>query len=293
MNLIVGATGMVGTEVCRLLTAAGQPVKALVRATSDPAKVEKLKSLGVTVVPGDLREAASLRAACQGVSAVIATASSMPFAYTPGENSPDRTDQAGYLSLIAEAREAGVKQFVYTSFPPVSVAFPLQNAKRAVEEGLRGSGLTYTILQASYFNELWLSPAVGFDYANRKAALYGTGENPISWISYLDVAQFAAASLANPAARNVTLEVGGPAGISPTGVVKIFEKIGGKPFEVTLVPVETLQGQLAGAADPMQQSFVGLMIGYAGQPAMDMTAILKSFPLKLKTVEDYARSVML
>jgi hypothetical protein len=32
------------------LAAAGKPVKALVRATSDPAKVEKLKSLGATVV---------------------------------------------------------------------------------------------------------------------------------------------------------------------------------------------------------------------------------------------------
>ena len=75
-------------------------------------------------------------------------------------------------------------------------------------------------------------------------------------------------------------------------MVKIFEKIGGKPFEVTLVPVEALQGQLAGATDPMQKSFVGLMIGYASDPAIDMNATLKTFPLKLKTVEEYARSVM-
>ena len=292
MNLIIGATGMVGTEICRLLTAARKPVKALVRVTSDPAKVEKLKSLGATVVQGDLRDGASLKVACQGVSAVITTASAMPFAYKPDENTPQTTDQDGYLSLVAAAREAGVQQFVYTSFPPMATSFPLQDAKRAVEERLRGSGLTYTILQPTAFDEVWLSPAVGFDYPNRKAAIYGTGENLISWISFLDVAQFAVASLDNPAARNTTLKLGGPESISPLNAVKIFEKVGGKPFEVTHVPVDVLQGQLAGATDPMQKSFAALMLYLASAAAIDMTATLKAFPLKLRTVEEYARSVM-
>lgn len=292
MNLIVGSTGMVGSETCRLLAAAGKPVKALVRASSDPAKVAKLKALGVSVAQGDLRDAASLKAACKGVSAVIVTASAMPFSYQPGANTPQTTDQEGILSLIAAAKEAGVKQFVYTSFPDMPGSFPLQDAKRAVEAGMRRSGLTYTILQPTFFAEVWLSPATGFDFPKHKAAIYGTGNNPISWISFLDVAQFAAASLDNPAARNVTLPLGGPAGISPLNVVKIFEKAGGKPFEVSHVPVEALQAQLAGAADPMQKSFTGLMIGLASSTAIDMTATLKAFPLKLRSVEEYAKSVM-
>jgi uncharacterized protein YbjT (DUF2867 family) len=291
MNLVIGSTGMVGSEICRLLAAAGKPVKALVRASSDKAKVEKLKALGANVVQADLREAASLKAACKGVSAVIVTASSMPFCYQPGVNSPQNTDQAGMLSLVAAAKEAGVQQFVYTSFPPMGAIFPLQDAKRAVEASLRTSGMIYTILHPTFFNEVWLNPAAGFDYANHKAAIYGNGENPISWISFLDVAQFAAACVDNPAARNVTLPLGGPAGISPLGVVKIFEKVGGKPFEVSHVPVEALQAQLAGTDDPFQKSFAGLMIGYAGATAIDMQATLKAFPLKLSSVEDYAKSV--
>ncbi len=292
MNLVVGSTGMLGSEICRLLATAGKPVKALVRNSSDPAKVEKLKSLGVTVVQGDLRDAASLKAACKGVSAVITSASSMPFSYQPDVNTPHATDQEGYLSLVAAAREAGVKQFVYTSFPPMGASFPLQDAKRAVEASLRSSGMTYTILQPTFFTEAWLHPGTGFDYPNRKASVYGSGENPISWISFLDVAQFAVASLDNPAARNAVLPLGGPAGISPLGVIKIFERVGGKPFEVTKVPVEALQGQLAGATDPFQKSFAGLMISYANSKAIDMTATLKAFPLKLRSVEEYAKSVM-
>jgi uncharacterized protein YbjT (DUF2867 family) len=292
MNLVVGATGMVGTEICRLIARSGKPVKALVRASSDSSKVENLKRLGATVVQGDLRDRISLKSACHGVKVVISTASAMPFAYAPGENTPQNCDQDGCLNLIDVAREAGVQQFIYTSFPPMAASFPLQDAKRAVEARLRDSGLMHTILRPTYFTEVWLSPAVGFDHSNFKAAVYGTGDNTISWISFLDVAQFAVASLDNPAARNTTLDLGGPEGLSPCSVVKIFEKIGGQDFEMTRVPVEALQGQMAGATDPMQKSFVGLMLGYASATAIDMTATLKTFPLKLRTVEAYARSVM-
>ncbi len=244
MNLVVGATGMVGGEICRLLATSGKPFKALVRASSNAAKVENLKRLGATVVQGDLRDRVSLENACQGVNAVVSTASAMPFAYSPGENTPQSADQNGCLSLIDVAREAGVQQFVYTSFPQMTPSFPLQNAKRAVEARLRDSGLPYTILRPTYFTEVWLSPATGFDHSNFKATVYGTGENAISWISFLDVAQFAVASLDSPAARNATLELGGPERLTPRDVVKIFEKIGGKAFETAYVPVEALQGQL-------------------------------------------------
>jgi NADH dehydrogenase len=292
MILVIGATGMVGGEICRLLRAAGRPVRALIRSTADSAKKESLAQLGASLVQGDLRDRQSLRAACEGVNAVITTASAMPFAYQPGENTPQTTDQDGYLSLIAAAHEAGVQQFVYTSFAPMVASFPLQDAKRAVEARLRGSGLSYTILQPSFFMEAWLGPMVGFDYPNRKATIYGTGENPISWISFLDVARFAVACLDNSAARNASLELGGPAALSPLQVVKIFENAGGAPFEVQHVPVEVLQGQLAAAEDPMQKSFTGLMISYAAGQPIDMSSTLRSFPFELKTVEEYARSVM-
>jgi uncharacterized protein YbjT (DUF2867 family) len=55
--------------------------------------------------------------------------------------------------------------------------------------------------------EAWLSPVVGFDAANAKATVYGTGQNPISWIAIQDVARFAVASLDHPAAKNATLEL--------------------------------------------------------------------------------------
>jgi len=70
--------------------------------------------------------------------------------------------------------------------------------------------------------------------SGERPVIYGTGDNRISWISFLDVAQFVAASLDHPIARNATMELGGAEGLSPLEVVKIFEKAGGRPFEVTV-----------------------------------------------------------
>lgn len=291
MILVVGATGVLGSEICGQLAARGKCVRALTRVTSDPAKVDRLRAFGAEIVTGDLRDADSLRAACRNVSAIVATASALPFAYQPGVNSPQTTDRDGVLSLIAAARDAGVQRFVYISFPPVAVSFPLQDAKRAVEASLRSSGLTYTILQPTYFSEVWLSPAIGFDYPNHKATLYGDGKNPTSWISYSDVAQFTVAALSNPAALDATLELGGPEALSPLEVVGVFEQVAGQPFAVTHVPVEALRGQLAAATDPMEQSFNGLMLGYADGKAIDMRETLKALPVRLTSVEEYARRV--
>jgi uncharacterized protein YbjT (DUF2867 family) len=241
--LIVGATGSVGGEVCRRLAERGAKVRALVRSTADPGKLVELKKLGAEFVEGDLKDQASLERACRGASAVISTASST-FSRQPGD-SIQTVDEDGQLRLVDAAKLAGVRRFIFVSFRNnPAIQFPLTRAKRAVERRLAESGLDYTVLQASYFMEVWLSPAVGFDYANSKARIYGTGQNRLSWISLADVAQFAVAVLASEAARKKILEIGGPGALSPLDVVNIFEKQSGRKFAVEHVPEQALRAQL-------------------------------------------------
>lgn len=291
--LVAGATGLLGSAICQRLTAAGKSVRALVRESPDPVKVSKLQSLGVETVQGDVRDRASLDKACQGITAVICTVSSMPFAYQPGVNDIQSTDLAGIINLIEASQANHVFQFIYTSFSGnIDLDFPLQNAKREVEQRLKESGLVYTILRSSYFMEVWLSPAVGFDPANAKVAIYGTGQNPISLIAVQDVAQFAVASLDHPAAKNAVLELGGPEAVRPSDVVKLFEQAKGRSFELQFVPEEALQAQQAAAIDPMQQSFSGLMRCYALGDPIDMSDTLRNFAMQPTTVQDYIRRVL-
>jgi NADH dehydrogenase len=214
----------------------------------------------------------------------------MPFGYEAGVNDIATTDLAGVLHLVDAARAAGaVDRFVYVSFSKnIDLDFPLRNAKRTVEDHLRLSGLTYTILRPSYFMEVWLSPAVGFDVANGSATIYGAGERPVSWISLEDVAEVAVRSLDSPVARNAVLELGGPDAISPNDVVALFERAHGAPLTVTHVPVEALVAQQEAATDPMQQSFSGLMRCYAAGDAVDMGPLLREMPMELTSVEAHA-----
>jgi putative NADH-flavin reductase len=84
MILVVGATGLLGTRICERLRADGQPVRALIRRTSNPGKVQALRSLGCELTIGDLKNPPQIHSACQGISAVISTASSPKNSRTRG-----------------------------------------------------------------------------------------------------------------------------------------------------------------------------------------------------------------
>ena len=174
MNLVVGATGLLGSEICRLLGHGGEPTRALVRRTSNPEKVNQLRGLGAELVHGDLKDRASLDAACHRIDAVISTASST-LARQEGD-SIATVDREGQIALVDAAAAAGVKRFILVSFPEIPVEFPLQSAKREVEARLRQSGMTYTVLRPTMFQEVWLSPMLGFDLPNATVRIYGDGE---------------------------------------------------------------------------------------------------------------------
>jgi uncharacterized protein YbjT (DUF2867 family) len=293
MILVVGSTGLLGSEICRRLAGRGQAVRGLVRATSNPERVAALKALGVTTVEGDLQQIETLAAACQGVATVISTATTT-LSMQPTDSIP-ATDQQGQLNLVQAAREAGVRQFIYLSYSkniePGPNPCPLTIAKRCVEQAVIDSGMTYTILRPCNFMEIWLSPIVGFDYPNAKANVFGDGHARITFIALGDVAEYAVQSLDNPAARNVIFELGGPAPLSPLEAVRIFERASGRQFELQFVPVAALQAQREAATDPLQKSFTSLMLQQAAGDEADSRAAQQAFGLPLSTVEDYARRV--
>ena len=293
MNLVVGASGMLGTEICRKLAEEGKPVRALVRGSTDPAKRDKLKGLGADLVYGDLKDPSALETACLGISTVISTASST-FSRQAGD-SIESVDSQGQLNLVRAAGAARARHFIFISFPPVPEDCALQRAKRAVERELAENGPVYTVLQPTFFTEVWLSPAVGFDVANASVRVYGSGQNKISWISYLDMARFAVASVDNPAARYCVIKLGGPDALSPLEVVQIFEEVSGRKFAVTHVSEEALRAQQAAAADSLQEAFAALMLYYAQGDVIDMGPAFGIFPGQgqhLVSVGDHARRLL-
>jgi uncharacterized protein YbjT (DUF2867 family) len=290
--LVAGATGFLGGEICRRLVAQEKCVRAMVRPTSDPARVAHLRTLGVELVQADLKDRSSLDAACRGVQAVVSTVSTT-LSRQPGDTI-ERVDQEGQLDLVAASRAAGVARFVYVSYPELDDWLPggpcpLTVAKRSVERALVRSGMTYTILRPTYFMEVWLGPALGFDLAGGSVTVYGSGRNKISWIALGDVAEFAAQSLDNPAARDATLTLGGPEALSYADIIATAERLGGRAIDVQYVPVEAIQAQVRAAGESLGQSFAALTLAVTRDGAIEMRGVLARFRVPLTSVEDHVR----
>jgi uncharacterized protein YbjT (DUF2867 family) len=153
--------------------------------------------------------------------------------------------------------------------------------------------MSYTILQPTFFTEVWLSPALGFDLKNAKAQIYGSGTQRVSWISVHDVARFAVAALDPGRAQNEAIKLGGPDAVSPLEAVRLAEQVVGRPIEVQHVPEEALRAQHAGATDSLQQSFAGLMLYVAGGDVIEMTDTLRRFPIEpLKSVRAHFQGMV-
>lgn len=254
---------------------------------SDRPRIQRKKRRLVNLV------ANSLDRACAGATAVITTPTAI-LSQQHGDTF-ESVDLRGQMQLVDAACAAKVGHFIFVSVSGNLLKHgdnPLCAAKQAVENHLRQSGLTYTILRPTFFTEIWLSPHLGFDFANAKATIYGSGENEISYISLHNVADFAVAALSNSAARNAVLELGGPETLTQLEVVRIFEEIAGRAFEKQFVPEEALQARKAAATNPVERTLADLTLAAARGERIDMGETFKKFSVRPRLVREYAKAVM-
>jgi nucleoside-diphosphate-sugar epimerase len=109
MNLVTGGTGFLGSHLVEALVARGEPVRVLVRETSDTTHLEQL---GVELACGDLEDAASLQVAAQGVSRVYHCAA---LAADWGPWRAFRAANVDGVRNLLEALETDVNRFVHVS----------------------------------------------------------------------------------------------------------------------------------------------------------------------------------
>lgn len=113
MDLVVGATGLVGKRIALRLREEGRNVRALVRGGTQHAQAKELIGAGVEIADADLTRPETLAAACAGIETVVCTASSMPQGRADGLR---RVDREGVLALIEAAERSGAKGFLYASY---------------------------------------------------------------------------------------------------------------------------------------------------------------------------------
>jgi len=287
-TLVVGATGLLGREICSRLRAQGLPTRAIVRLGSpaEPWLVDR----GVECVPGDLKDAASLAGACHGASTVITTANSM-MSRRRGDNLRS-VDRDGNLALLGAACQSSAHRFVYVSVSPngpPTCAFI--RCKRLVEEAVRQSGLKWTILQPSAFMETSFTMRPFFDVQKGIVSTFGPGEAPTSYVSLEDVAQFAVASLQRPELESRELPLGGPEALSPRAVARIFSQAFGRDFRLRRIPVwiPRLVRMLAAPFSDRVASIGTMCVLSGAGDVIDMSDLIAETGITLTSVADFAR----
>ena len=108
--LVTGATGFIGSNLCRGLLESGYQVRAFHRETSSLALINDLQ---LEHAVGDLYIPHTLEAAMQGVDGVFHTASKVD--YWRGSDSIYKSTVGGTRHVLEAALKAGVNRVVYTS----------------------------------------------------------------------------------------------------------------------------------------------------------------------------------
>jgi NADH dehydrogenase len=286
LTLVAGSTGLLGGKICDLLASQQRAVRALVRPTSDPAKVERLRALGADVVVGDIEQPETLGPAVAGATHVVTTASTFPADQRP--DAIDIVERAGTSNLVDAAAAAGVRRFVHVSLLETAPAYPHQQAKLAAEAHLIASGMEYAILKPGSFADVWFSPMLGFDVAGGTVQIFGDGTAPQTWICTDDVARFAVWALDADEARNAAIELGGPDSLSQLDVVGIYEELLGKPLERRFLPLEELERMHAEGRTPLEVSLAGVMLNVAHGGSIDMRELCAASAIRPTPVREFA-----
>jgi uncharacterized protein YbjT (DUF2867 family) len=290
MILVVGATGVVGGMITQQLLARGKDVRVFLRHNSPSEALaaqgmatsgQSLVGAGAQPVYGDLKDPGSLDEAMADVETVITTANSFA---RDGADTVEAVDRAGNQQLIAAAKAAGVKHFIFVSVlgADVSSPMPFMQAKGEAEAALRVSGMDYTILSPTPFMEYWISLTVGTPLrAGRPVTLVGEGRRRHAYVSNRDVAALAVAAVDRPEARNQSLPLAGPNAYSWRGVVASFERVLGRSIPVRFVaPGEALPG-LPDSAPPM------LAVMETFDTDLDTSDVARTFGVPQVTLDEF------
>jgi uncharacterized protein YbjT (DUF2867 family) len=258
---LAGGTGELGRRIAERLRSRDERLRALVRPQTDPSALE---ALGAEVVRGDFRDPDSLRRGVAGARMVITTVNSISRAVA-GEKTATiaDVDLRGNASLVDAADEAGVERFVFLSFvlTPRVAGVPFAEAKRATEERLTRSRMREVFVRPEMFQEVWLSSAVGFDWAGGKVQIFGKGETPHAYTAIDDAAEATVRlALADDPPREVAF--GGPEALTRKQAADRFERATGRSIKRRHVPRAMLHaGSIAlRRVKPVQASLMGLAL---------------------------------
>ncbi|AGC44188.1 NmrA family protein [Myxococcus stipitatus DSM 14675] len=209
MNVILGATGVVGAAVLEELHERRLPVRAVSRARTP--HLQGLEHVRVDLATGD-----GLAACLEGAESVFLVTG-------------DMVDQVGAeLRVIEAARHAGVRRLVKLSILGAeSEAFYLARVHRAIEREVERSGLSFTLLRPGGFMQNFIT-YYGHSLRTEGVLRLPWRDEKEDPIDARDIARVAAVCLTSERFAGRALDLGGPQSLSYPERVRSLAQASGR-----------------------------------------------------------------
>ena len=238
--MVLGATGTVGREVLRQLTAAGARPLALVR----PGRGEPLVEEAIGQVTADLDRPDTIDAALDGVDRLF---------LLTRQTSRQLTQEA---AVIAAAARAGIGRVVKLSVFRADETSALQIARqhRRAECILQDSGLQHTVLRPAFFMQNL------FPMVRNGAIATAARDGRLAMIDARDIAAAAVAALTTVQACGRIYTLTGPEAVSFDQVAEVISRQTGRAVRHLRVPGAIVSERLRGVgAEPWFADDMGML----------------------------------
>lgn len=246
--LITGATGNIGTELTRYLSAKGISFRAMVRSVD---KVKDLSGIpGAELIEGDFNDPKSIERALDGIEKA--------FLLT---NSSEQAEKQ-QSTFVEIATRTGLKHIVKLSQWAAEVDSPVRFLRyhAVVENLIKESGMTYTFLRPNLF----MQGLLGFrDTITKQNQFFGAiAEAKISMIDIRDIAAVAGEALTKQGHERKIYNLTGAESLTHAEIAMKLSAAIGRKIEFIDISPETLKNILLSIGFPIWQA-EGLVEDYA------------------------------
>ena len=243
--LVTGATGNTGRAIVDELARRGAPVRAMVRAGADRAKLPA----DIPVAVADFDDPPSIAAALDGAERA--------YLVTPSSERAEE-QQRRFADLAATA---GVRHLVVLSQLAADEHSPVRFLRyhAAVEQHVRDLGIPFTFLRPNLFFQGLLAFAGPIAAEGRFYA--PIGDATVSAVDVRDIAAVAAVTLTEPGHEGATYTLTGPAAVTHAQIATALTDALGREVTFTDVPPDAFADSLRGILPPWQVD--GLLEDYA------------------------------
>lgn len=228
MDIILGATGHVGSEVAKNLISRGENITVV---THDPAKKEIWCNRGAEVAVVDVHETKALAALFQKGQRLF-------FLNPPADPSLDtvKEEKITVYSILEAIKGSGIEKVVAESTYGAQPGDGIGDlgVLQEMEEGLKELGVSTTILRAAYYMSNWDNFLESAKTENQIYSLYPL-DFKIPMVAPADIGKVAAELLQEPISSVGTYYIEGPEKYSARDVAEAFSEVLGKEVHVKVI----------------------------------------------------------